>query len=366
LSREANFMQGWQQTLVDERGGTNGQNYADLVKASHAAHEGTNPAKRAYNDVRTVRAIILGGAIFESLCQDALIEQSIDSAPATLPYEDIVAEVEPSTLDRLAPPFEGIVTEYMAALKVRTEQGLPEPLSCLDASFLFYEGAYSTLKDDYWRERIAAGDIGGGTTEEAHKAWEQSSDFNNYVVLALFGDNVAASTDVLVAMAAGLCMAKRRPCSAEELTEFIVENVDTATTVASTTRSQRKGPQAALPYGYGYKILQGDEQMLGNMFVKAIKEDGRWRAQWSHHSLRAGNWPRPGHCPASDYNTLQPRTEDELLAVEASLGTLGLSRLIEDNRVTSAQMVIAKALRISQASIFLDDEWQERLIHSHA
>lgn len=361
MSRDANFMQGWQQTFVDKRGGADGQNYSGLVKASHIAHEGTNPAARDYNEVRTVRATLLGGVVFETLCQHGLIEQGLQPAPPVTPYRD-APEIDPVTLDHLMPAFEDVAAGYLAAFQQRSEQDssqLPLPQA---TSFGFFEGAYTELVDSYWQTRIAAEDFGGGTLEEAKKAWEQAKDFN-YTMLSVLGDSVAVSLDVLVAMGAGLCREKRRACSPEEHSEFLIENIDVVTALSSATRNQRKGLQVALPYGYGYRVLRGDAGMIRQPYIRAIKkEDGKYRAQWRHPSLRHGSWPRPGHCPASDYNRLRPRTDQELSAITESLASIGLSKLVVDDSVTLTHLLVGKALRVAQGSAYEDSEWQERVV----
>jgi hypothetical protein len=362
MSREA-FMQDWQQTFVNERGGSDGQNLNKLVAASHVAHQRTNPATRNYNEIRTVRAVLLGAFAFETLCQDLLIEQGLESVPPVTPYADVVSGIEPSIIARLAPPFEGSVAEYMAAFKMRAGQDGSDNSS---SGFSFYESAYSSVRDDYWKARIADGRYGNDNPATARKAWQQSLDFNRYVSLSLFGDNVSASVDILIAMGASLCLAKRRVCRAEELNEYIVGNARTATAVVSTSQHQQKGPRAALPFEYGYRVLGGDEATLKGLYVHAVQEEDGWHAYWDHPSLQKGSKPHPGHCPASDDNLLHPRTDEELVAVEASLADLGLSGLLEDSHITSAQLAISKALRVSRESVFQESEWQERLLHAHA
>jgi hypothetical protein len=48
-------MCGWQQTLIDERGGSDGGDLDRLVAVTHLAHEGTNPIKG-----HIMRAVLLG------------------------------------------------------------------------------------------------------------------------------------------------------------------------------------------------------------------------------------------------------------------------------------------------------------------
>jgi hypothetical protein len=356
-------MQDWQQTFIDERGGSDGQNFQRLVDASSAIHEGTNPASSSYNEVRTTRAIVLGAAALETFCQDALIEQGLRAAPLVEPYRDVPND--PTTLDRLPLIFEDIAAGYLAAFKMRSRHDsaqLPLPQA---TSFTFYEGAHAQLADDYWQARLETGDMGSYSPEDLKKAQEQSGDFN-YTMVALFGDNVAGSIDLLVALGASLCIAKQRVCSAEEHTEFFKDNVDVITRLTSVNRNLRSGSRPVLPLGCGYRILQGEEAALKQRHIRADKENSRWRAHWYHPSLRRRNWPRPGHCPASDYNQLRPRTEEEFSALQSSLASLGLSNLINGESITTAQLVIAKTHKVAKATIYQDEKWQEAVIGARA
>lgn len=357
MSREANFMQSWQQRLVDERGGVDGQNYSDLVRASHEAYEGMNPKIRGYSEVRTVRAVVLGAVGFESFCQDALIEQALEPTPVTA-----VSYTAPYELLSLPKPFEDLVTGYFAAFKTRRNQDSLHP-SLQSAGFRFYECANVEFNDAYWEARLASDDLGPASREHLEELREQTKDFNN-VMLDGFSNNVSTALDVLVAFGASLCIAKQRPCRAEELGEYAIDNIEAATALTSATREQLTGVGAALPATYR-SVLQGDTETAGQRYVTAIEDKDKacgYRAQWCHPSLRNGKWKHPGYCPASDYNSLRPRTDEEATAAEASLGLVGLSGLIADGSVTAGQLVIAKTLRVARETIFQETEWQERVI----
>lgn len=350
-------MQSWQQCLVNERGGVDGQNYANLVQATHEAHEGMDLDKRGYSEVRTVRAIVLGGVLFESICQNVLVEQGNEPQPVAPSYEIPQANLLPP----LPKPFESLATGYLAGLQARASQDSSRP-SHRSTGFKFYEGAYGELLDPYWEERLASGDLGHSTREELEKLWEQSKNFNN-VMLSAFGDNVSDSLDILIAFGASLSLAKQRPCQPEELSEYVTDNIDVATALISVTRQQRKNPKAALPFRYGCGVLLGETEMISQQYVEAIEDNDKdcgYQARWRHPSLRGGSWKRPGHCPASDYNRLQPRTDEEAIAIEASLGSVGLSRLFVDGSVTSGQLTVAKALGVARTTVYREDEWQKR------
>lgn len=348
-------MQGWQQTLIDERGGADGQNFDDLLQASHEVHQGTNPATRAYNEIRTVRAVLLGAAAFETLCQQRLMESVSDGhAP-----DD--TEV---SLERLTPPFENLVYTQFAGFKARAGQD-PYTTAPSSSDFGFYEGAHGQIADDYWAERTANGDWTEMTREEIDKFRDDSRNFN-YSILSLLNDNVAGSLDILMAMAVGLCVSKQRPCSVEEHSQFIVNNIGMATNLTSASRNQRKGPQAALPYGYGHRVLQGDPSLAKRLYIQVIKGEDGERAQWLHRSLQRGNWLRPGHCPASDYNPLRARTPDEQAALQNSLAAQGLAGLIENGQVAGAQLVIADALSVFLATAANEQAWQDRVVELYS
>jgi hypothetical protein len=360
VSREADFMQNWQQRLVIERGGTGGHTYCDLVQAVREAHEGVDPTKRGYYEVRTVRAVVLGAVGFESLCEDALNGQGLEFA-GPLP-----CRAGPDFLPAMPEGFDKQTADYVVAFHGRTATEQTGPPSPQATNFGFYEGAYAEFVDQYWEERIASNDLGVHSPEELQEVWEASRVFGN-VVAGLFADSVEASLDLLLAFGGGLCLAKRRPCGAEELSEYFADNMDVVTGLASVTREQRKGPKAALPFYYGSNVLNGDSQALAQQYVRAIKEDGGYRAQWRHTSLRNGRWRRPGFCPASDYSPLSPRTDHEHKAIGALLAPLGLEGLVSpDGRITAAELVIAQGLGIAQNTIYQQTEWQERMLAAHA
>jgi hypothetical protein len=364
LSREATFMQRRQQILVDERGGTSGHNFNNLMLATHRAHAGTNPEYRTYNVLRTARGSVLGAIAIESLCQDALIQHGTAALPDIIlkDIEEIFSVVTPASFYRIPAPYHALVNDYSGALQARAGQDIAPP-DVRSRGFGFYNAALAKLHAPYMKARLVTEDWGGESPEWLSAGFEESQDFV-YAITEGFSDNVAACLDVLVAMGVGLCIAKGRACGADEISEFVAENSDAAIVPASATRKLRNGPQAALPYGYGMSILRGDEAMIGKQCVRAIKEDGKYRAQWVHPTLNRGNRAHPGHCPASAYNRLRPRTGEELTAAKASLAQVGLEGVIVHDTVNSAHLVLGRALPVAQTTTFADTEWQERVLHA--
>jgi hypothetical protein len=309
---------------------------------------------------------VTGAGIFECLIECALIENGDIVSTASPTYEEVTANIPPITLNRLPEPFRDGVVDYVAGAKTK-QVAEPGPASAESTAFGFYTGAMSRLRGDYVDSRIAAGDI-EGIGIDALQQQLTKTDFALGVVPEGSADNVNVNADILTAIAVALCCAKNRICSSEELTDFVVDNFEITTNLSSATRELLRGKSArpALPYGYGQGILQGDERMLAGRYVKAAKDDtGKWIASWPHASLRRGNWPMPGHCPASDYNLLQPTTE-QLFAVGRSLARLGIgfdpNRVIENNRFPGAKFVVARALGVASKTVFQDSTRQERLL----
>jgi hypothetical protein len=359
MSREAIFMQGWQQTLIDERGGLDGHNLDNLITATHVAHEGTNPALRAHNESRTVRALVLGSTVFEALCEDALLQSTPGTNPGT--YDEVAAAIDPLIVSHLPAAMKPVMAEYITAFGARANDSEPTPSKA--GSFSFYQGALSQIHDAYWRERLAYEEAEGNDTDALADFKQALTDGIYSNAVTVLSDGLDAAQDVLVAMSAGLCVAKRRACSAAELSDFIIDNIDVATAVASLTRAHLGGSgRLALPYRYGYEVLRGNKIMLEKPYLTAIKEKRKWQAYWTHPALRDGSLDHPGHCPASDYNQLRPRTEKELSAIRAALAVVELEHLVQGECITSGRLLLPRALEAGQTSILGDSDWQQRLL----
>lgn len=118
-----------------------------------------------------------------------------------------------------------------------------------------------------------------------------------------------------------------------------------------------------LPCGYGQGVLQGDEAVLAETYLEAVNDTGTWTARWAHPALRKGRQQRrPGYCPGSDYNPLQPRTDEELGAIKRKLAAYGLenAQLIDDTgRIAAGRLVVADALHIAEDTLYQDRTWQK-------
>jgi hypothetical protein len=349
-------MQGWQQLLVDDRGGADGQNFDRLVQASETVHEGANPATQEYSAVRTTRAILLGAAVFEIFCQEALIEQGLRPMPSEAAEVNAAEDIR-TTLNRLPLPLQGLVEGYMASYQSRTEEDSSRSPSSEDTTYSFYEAAHSKLVDHYWNARIASGRFEPCTVERLERERERSKEYS-YAVLSLLADNMSVGLDVYVAMGASLCYAKRQVCSSDELGEYFADNIDTATALTSVKR----GPGGVLPFHYASRVIARDSKLANQPYIVADKEGNKYQARWRGPSLRGGKQKHPGHCPASDYNRLRPRTDTELSAVTASLASIGLEKLIIDGTITTAQLLLSKSFEGVKATVYQDDEWQSQFI----
>ena len=149
-------MRKWQQKLVNERGGIDGQNLPTLISASHDAHAGShpNPVQQRYSDARTVRATVLGAVGYEVICQDMQTDQPPNAIPFVSPYVEF-------RIPNLPPSFAQTVFEYHAALQSRSQQEPPQTPSSRAKSVAFYKGAHGEIFDEYKAARIAAKDWGG-------------------------------------------------------------------------------------------------------------------------------------------------------------------------------------------------------------
>jgi hypothetical protein len=354
-------MQTWQQTFVDERGGTDGQNFDAFVEETRHAHEGTNPTTQAYRTVRTERAIILGATVFEALSQDALNGSgSEDSAHGT--YEGLITDDVRTVLDQMPPSFADLALRYASAfqLRMRQEAGT-QPPSIHDTTYGFYEAAHAALIDSYWETRIASNTFEPCDRERLKREWEQSRDFD-FDILSLVADNVAGSFDLSVAMGMSLFRAKGRVCSGEELSRYFADNLETAASLASVNRNKLINPPIVLPYHFGYRVISGDAELAKSHYIHAEELGSGYKARWCHRSLQESDWPSPGHCPGSNYNGLRPRTEAELTSIQTSLAFVGLGRLVEGGTITSGQLMLSDAFKIAQTSLYQGGEWQEQVL----
>jgi hypothetical protein len=349
------LIRNWQQTLVDYRGGVDDLNLEDMIADSVRSHEHTNPNTKSYRSARTVRAAILGGVVFEALGQEALMLQGENGLVPMNPGTRITPDVD-IVLNQMPDAFANLALSFTGAYQARLEA---------DADMAFYTHALDGINDWYWSSRIES--IPFRTDEPCDvdrlkREWHETPDFDSGF-LSLVADNVAGCADLSVALGMSLCRAKQRVCTTDELSDFFRKSLVTANDLASVSRRRLLHPPIALPYHFGYRVLSGDEEMLHSKYLVAVPDNrGGYKALWNIRSLRNGGYPHASHCPGSNYNPLQLRTEAEQQAIQANLGSFNLKGLVETRAIPSGQIMLARSLTAAQATTYQETDWQERVL----
>jgi hypothetical protein len=355
LSREARFMQEWQQTIIDRGEGNDDQIYNNLVDASVKAHSDINPVDREYGIIRTIRAIVMGAAVFEILNQEALTG---DTRPAVLDENHFIPGELLEATKRLPLPLQDAIYDYMSVFRLRSaanDTSLSPRTG--DPAFDFYNTVNAKFVDPYWDARIASERSEPCTQDRLETERELSKNLD-YALHSLVLENVSATLDVCMAMAVGLCFSKRRICSKDELSEFLIKNAETALVLTTAKR----GTGGTLPFRYASKVFAGDAEVLGYPYVVVEKNRLPNQAHWSHPTINRGARKNPGHCPASSYNRLRPHTQAKGEAVAMIMAGVGLGHLIVNDTITASQLMLGRTFNGISTTAYSDESWQVRLL----